>query len=929
MAINLLLDTCVLKKLVSRTEFSGYLKQIILWKKSGDIVLYCPKKLLDEWEEHRLKELAEIKKIIKDHVLKIKIGNLFDVNLDISDSQLNAADKLLSSQVEAIDLLLKEAVPTRNGNAATKMWEHKEKRKAPFRKKLESDNDAMILFSTFEELLAQDESELYFFSSNHSDYASSLDQGKIHPDISEAYPGVTVKYFVEYVDGIKSMLQLGLPSAKTTIQKKELIKELISVDKKQDLIDQLHDYLTKRFEDINVLPKKLFAVHYPFVLNPNFNVIPQAFTLETDNDELYNWIVQLPSLLPFSMEDRSTEEKLSDQIDEKLLVIIRILRSSYVHKISFNHKLADLPSFRAKLCECSNCLLRRSEYEKLFNKLNQDDSLVAGLKAAYLYYKIGYIEKAVKILQNEAAFAEENKRWLSYYIAKYNLVLISRMYRFRSTEERELPWIKELEEISIDDVYIASRFGPTNDILNYLKEANFMSEAIEKAKELALKIKNDHLDHSRGWNSHTRDLLDLYFETVGFMENNFIMLSYFSDVTSLTYHFIDGIFASYTCHRELGGKLLHFTDPIVQHMVSYAKPDDIITCRNRYDVRVAEFMRDGQKSKIVTNLINLIYGYTTSLNHYSLTKHEGQSFFWKRFRTEFHNGLTLASIIEISNDEANSICEALLPFLKIEKHFSEYEIAKTVCYFIQNNVRIIEKKHLEGFLLFAYTAENIQRDVYIHTISNVSRIENLDLKLTEAQWEVLQSRYLVNGELNDHSIDVSEICCLYDFLKVKAYKEEIAKFMKDFLKFNFNSEVYYTSVIHKIIKPTKKLDLLYEADMLKIASEGRRPRIFEKSYYNSFPLDQYINYKLSLNKLFDACFVDATKNLDIYYQWLLDLEGFDYLDFNADWLFNHLTKYYREYFKKSNALKYQMRKISLKGKNPLVSKFYIELYTHP
>jgi len=88
MAINVLLDNCVLMKLFSGTEFSGYLTQIIAWHKRGEITLYCPEALLGEWEVHRIEKLKSVEGIVKQHELDIKKRLLLGQTIDIGDAQL-------------------------------------------------------------------------------------------------------------------------------------------------------------------------------------------------------------------------------------------------------------------------------------------------------------------------------------------------------------------------------------------------------------------------------------------------------------------------------------------------------------------------------------------------------------------------------------------------------------------------------------------------------------------------------------------------------------------------------------------------------------------------------------------------------------------------------------------------------------------------
>lgn len=928
MAINVLLDTCILYELFSATGFGGYLKQIVSWQKSGEINLYCPESLLAEWNIHRQDRLKKIDSILKKHKLDLKKITLFELPVDIGDAQFSVADKKLRSQVEVIDQMLADATQVSDSPALGKMWEHKKAGKAPFRIKKESHNDAIILFATLEELIKFNEDELYFFSSNHKEYAAQHSLKHLHQDILESYPNLSVRYFHMLSEGISALLDRGLTSSKAELGVKSPLKNLVKVDQALPLFDQIYQYMEKRFADIQVLPKHLFVPHYPFLKNGKNTKDAAPFTLSTDDPAVYNLFIEFAENTKSGNLDWSATQLDEKNQDRRIVEVVHLLRSCYVHHISLNYKTTELPYISADQCECLNCKFSRSEFSKVFKELDRSlPSTKADLKTAFLHYEIGNLQHAVEMLIQVASNAEKEQKWITFYIANYNLALIGRMFRFSGPDGREEKWVKELLEIDMENILNTSRSSSVDDILDFIKDAGFLSRATAQITELTIKIKNNWIDRNRGWNDYLRSLLDVYFETMGFVEHNFFMLDYFSDLNSLTYQFIDGTFASYASHPELGGRILHFTDAIVQHIVSYGKTDDIIKCRNRYDIRIAEYQYGGSQSILVTELCNLLDSYQQIIEHFDKTEHPGQRFFWKRFRIKFHNSLTMSSMLKVSKEEVNLICVHLLPFIKIEKHFNGYELLKTLSYFIKNNAGLIEKNYLEDFVLFAYTTDNEQREVLIHTISNISRIEDLELKLTKDQWIELQARYLVNMEIQRDSNIVSEICCLFDFLKEKEYKDEIAKFMTDYLKFKFNSNVYYTAAIHKLIKPTSKLNTLYDKEMLKRARDGRRPRIFESSFYNSDTLDEYINFMFCFNRQFDARFIQAAGAIDNYYRWILNIEGYDYNEFNPDWLFTHLTKYYRNQFRNSKMLKYWIRKSALNSKSPNVGRFYIEMYT--
>jgi hypothetical protein len=295
MAKNILIDTSILKQLVSPIEFSGYLDQLIKWQKQDDILIYCPATLKQEWLKHRVEEFRKIDNVLKNHQHSLKTDKLFLKTPDIGDAELTAADKMLRSQVEAIDRLLETAKQiTDETVAAGKMWMQKKAKKAPFRKKEASDNDAVILFAVLEEIGTSVQPELYFLSANHTDYAAPGNEEVIHADIVALYPDIAITYFTGASSAISGLTALGLPSARQLAKiGKQPVPELIPVDSSKSVIDQLYDYLNKRFSDIRLLPKKLFCIHYPIITEPNYDDRGRPFTMNTDNQELYDLFVGL------------------------------------------------------------------------------------------------------------------------------------------------------------------------------------------------------------------------------------------------------------------------------------------------------------------------------------------------------------------------------------------------------------------------------------------------------------------------------------------------------------------------------------------------------------------------------------------------------------------------------------------------------------
>lgn len=100
--VHILIDTCSWIQLVSKSEISKELKQIKLWVDSGEISVFYPETLKDEWEKHREEEIKKISNSVRTQETQDKL-----FRRPVSKSQVHWAKELLASQIEDIDNILK------------------------------------------------------------------------------------------------------------------------------------------------------------------------------------------------------------------------------------------------------------------------------------------------------------------------------------------------------------------------------------------------------------------------------------------------------------------------------------------------------------------------------------------------------------------------------------------------------------------------------------------------------------------------------------------------------------------------------------------------------------------------------------------------------------------------------------------------------
>ncbi|CDT07367.1 hypothetical protein BN1088_1433378 [Sphingobacterium sp. PM2-P1-29] len=912
---NILIDTCVLRELISPVEYSGYLKQIQFWHEEGFINVLAPPTLIQEWFKHREKEAQSIKVKLKNHTTSLKQSSLFNQVPDITDVQLNIAEKLLQSQIEALDKIICNAEILQEETAASIMWKHKKASKAPFHTKKESENDAIILFSTIIELKNQNEEELIFISSNHTDYSKIGDKSTIHPDISEEFPEINIIYYSELSKAINSLIESGLPSIKPGNNIEKPIKVFFPIDGELSLSDQLLSYFKRRFDDINYLPRRLFASHPPIIVGTLDKYIEIPFLLYTDNEDLFN-------LFNIEKVNKVDGDEQSNLTDPNFNEICSYLRHNMIYGIKFmSDKQIEVPNNEESVCDCEMCLYRRFNLSKVILKLNDETSDEPNLKLAKTQYLVGKYSDSISTLNKIVSISEKENKLLTFYVANYNLLLLKRHLDFNFfSKDNQLS--EKISQIDIDDIKIKSSSESNIEILKYIHKGSFLNAADIKLSSILERIKAEKNDNIGGWSDNIRMFLECYFETVFFIEENFIFLDDYSEISSLTSKFVDGLFASYSSSNELNGKLDELNDAILGKLIRYGKSDDLIKFRIRYGINILNYNAGEGNRTFIMQFLSLLKSYTEILNKNLLKDHEGVFQFWQRFRKMLVNCITLSAMIKLGDSEINKIAERLFEFIKHQKHINEYEINKSISYFIKNNGSQISKITLEDYLKFSFFKENDHGQLKF-AFKKLSSSTLIKIRLNHKEWNEIKSIYFTDSGRKR----INEICALNSFLTNNSFKKEIKQFVLITLNEKFDSEIYYNSVLNNLISENANFSEKYDQELLEYVLKGKRPKIFPVNYYTDDKIDEYLNFCFALNKAIPNDIRESLKLLSSYYDWLLNMETYNYEVFNSEWLFVHQTKFYYTKFKKSNKLKKWMRQEAIASDNNSISKLFIQLYS--
>ena len=250
MAVNLLLDTNILRNLVSKTGFGHHLEQLDFSVKNKHVKLLFPETLQAEWKKHRDIEkeaiIAVFKGLEKD-IRKLRIVK--NESADIEQDKIEESKAEMLSQLDVIDdLLYNYGVPIgENNDVIVLVFNQRKADKKPFGdRKKDNTNDATIIFSALDYLKTSKQDELYFVSNNTIEFGfGTAPDFVIHPDIEAVFPGTKINYFTNIASTYNAFDLLGIPRVTKEIIPNK-IRNVFFIGKNKSTLDQIHEYFDKR-----------------------------------------------------------------------------------------------------------------------------------------------------------------------------------------------------------------------------------------------------------------------------------------------------------------------------------------------------------------------------------------------------------------------------------------------------------------------------------------------------------------------------------------------------------------------------------------------------------------------------------------------------------------------------------------------------------
>lgn len=914
MAINLLLDTSILRRLLNVLEDDWNLHKLKVWLDLGELRLYVPEAILEEWERRKKEKLQEITTDVNRIKKEQKIKRGFP-GIDATPEEIRIATLRIKHQIEIIDNWLRTSTTYPEGPAA--MAAREQQRAAaepPFQGGKESDNDAIIIFSTLETLAAAKEQDLFFVSSNTNDFCEwQADLYNIHPTIQARFPTVFIHFYESLNKFVDDAVANGRLSRRPdTVSDKTGLLENFPIDQSLHPIDQLYFYLTARFRTINFLPRSLYAAHFPIAINTTRNLFDRPFTLSTNNVELYN---SLKSVTINNGQPENLSIDVINQVEnhtEKILTIFRTLTFNFSYHLSWQYHSPDpLPMIET---DTSNALItqyRELKFATLWSKIvmNDTDSLSTLMEKGYVSYKLGSYGNAARIYQKARDLAERENNHDAAFFATYSLSKLGQFinsYVFDKLPHQKLQ--EELDSIDLEGATNTYTTRQNKDILSWMTHNRFISEGVAALSEAVSNIAR--LEHARsgGRNNNFISILNTYFEIDYFLLFNSIVFDKFNEYTILTDAFLSGVFASYASNQRIQGQIEVFPEWLLETIMVNAKAESLKYYVSRYNINAIDYKVekiDYFQAILLPFLTNYIELYTGTTQLDADTA--------KSFRDHLSdlltNAVVLVAITNLAEDLQNQLLTAIHAILdKWGTNLSPALLDHLNFIFYKKNDQLSPSWAQKFLITYIQTKCSTNDSPFLNLIHILSK-NNQALPLSDEEFTAFEKNWLIleHGGLT-HADIVFQITSI---LQSREQRATVAAFISRTLDAHFNSSLLYQADFHQLIHPTDEQLRLFEEQLINRLFPAppttalRQPPL---RFPYALSVDQYIHYCAQHQHQMPAKLLTGILDVDPYYTWILDPDKFDYAQFSTIWLNHGLTKALKATLKQCSPLKEYLEK---------------------
>jgi len=933
---NILIDTCSWIDLLTEDD-NKLLPHLEFWHSNKCLKFITHEIIIAEWNKHKelqrnrfrdslntkYRHFTEINKRENLHVPRTVVPRIEHI-----DEQIRTIDKILS---ECEVLSTPAAVKAYSSDRVIPP------RKAPFHNKVDSTKDAYIIFSALDFFRLQKQGFI-FISANTDEFGAVENKETIlYPELLEDYGDVDVTYFAKIgwaISELKKELPVSLEITSDTGKQSAGKQDTIIIERKGHILDQLYGYVITRKNQLLFTPHNIFIRNYPFRDHPNFNPYYSIFTVTTDNPllmQLFNSIkIENERVLFITDHDFF---KGVENYETKLKEILTQLTRNLIFNIA-EYKTREKIAIRYVedvTCNCINCIFNRYLFEPAIEELaHSPEPLYEQQKQAYVCYKFGRFAEAATLL-NKAYLQAKTFLPVQAFVIQFNL---SKLYLFTRHQYRTEPGMDELiSSLKAIDVSGSLRLLGTAEnskLLSFISDNDFYNDAREEMQATVNKITDHYYSQlNGGWsnNNHLWDLINQFASLISFIEDNHIMYDAFKEFRNLANLLTEGLFASHAVEETQPSRLDYFDDWMLFQIINYGDAELINKYFRRYKLKTLQYrdFRDNPDS-IFKLLDNFLLKNEQLPAHFRGQTYSQNRFFLNYYNRVFANLITVVSLLDLTAEQSNDIAVKLADFINGESLIHASNV-KCIALFIDRAGTRLNTEVLGKLLDLGLKKSMLHEDDYFQALVDALTQGKAAPDITEEQYQMITDisfgQCPVCGQAHSTTLAIP----LYQLLKSAVHRKGISFHINQRLEANFDFPLYYLSSILDIIPFS---ETLFEKALAVAYPSGNR--ISFKSIFSEEPETRFD----WVNHLINLCFkykIDTTATrfeqfaeLNDYYNWLLNMESFDYGKFVAQWPGEYATRFYYQQIAASDATKTWLDLYLKTNHDDKVEQSYFNIY---
>jgi hypothetical protein len=680
-----------------------------------------------------------------------------------------------------------------------------------------------------------------------------------------------------------------------------------------DAIDKLLDL----FEGISVFSTYMISEMYPFnngintSLNRSYARV-YAETLSTNNDDLFDFIDNLEVREnKFYLKDTNVDYASVSNFQDKASRIMSFFSVNWITHLDWTgaskkstKRICIHHLFTSNGCNCERCSYKKLNLTKTVELLSVEDNslkLEHRLRKAYTYYLMADLEKSYreyKALINEVSI---NKNPGIYIVAKYNLLQLKKLVEgslFGSARQEILQELENetfvLDEMLIPDYYL--------DIFKLIKENKFVDAAIWEVDNKLTEIQKLWFSDQFGGsskNSYSRNLIIEFLRAYNFVEYNLLIHYEYREFEILVNKSLEGMIALYSLLNPASSKYDHFGYTIIDMWLFHAESKQVKHSLIKYRVQSLNLEFENvvfdRLNLYIVNLINSATIITDNFRDSNYTHND-------KIQRIIQNYLLIISVVNLDSVKKNLLLSKYLHLVETldEWYFTCFDSLNDFL----NYKNDVSTENLERTIGLMISHKHYHHDVFTSSINLYTKKFKGAIEIENAVKKVLQIDNF-NAEDFCNGNNFSNLIFLIQHLTSET-RETIKADIKSRLNENFDDNVFYIFCIYNVIDYNKELfdkylDLTPDYTIKQTGHEFLSGKKEQKNYH----LDKTINLMFK----FDLEFTPEIRALSsraidkVYYDWLMDIDGFDYSKFNLYWILYYKTEAYFKAFRKSGKLK--------------------------